>query len=222
MSTQAKPPIPVTYLFDPLCGWCYGAAPMLQRLRAVPGLAVELAPTGLFSGGNRVMDANFAAYAWSNDQRIAKLSGQAFTLAYREKVLGAVGASFDSGPATRALTAVWLEQPAMEAEALRAIQSARYVEGRDVMARAVLVDILEGIGLGAAAELFQAGGERLTAAVRDRVGAAQALMASLHLQGVPALATIADGRPRALGANALFGTIEALLATLGLPQPLTA
>ncbi|RUZ44799.1 DsbA family protein, partial [Mesorhizobium sp. M7A.F.Ca.CA.004.05.2.1] len=24
----------VTYLFDPLCGWCYGATPMLDRLSA--------------------------------------------------------------------------------------------------------------------------------------------------------------------------------------------
>jgi putative protein-disulfide isomerase len=214
----ASPAIPVTYLFDPLCGWCYGAAPMLQRLQTVPGLAVDLAPTGLFSGGSRTMDANFAAYAWSNDQRIAKLSGQAFTPAYREKVLGAVGAPFDSGPATRALTAVWLEQPAMEAEALRAIQSARYVDGRNVMATAELIDILKGIGLNAAADRFQAGGERLTAAVTDRVGAAQTQMASLQIQGVPALVASSDGQRRAISASALFGPLEALLATLGVPQ----
>lgn len=28
------------YIFDPLCGWCYGAAPLVEAARTVPGLAV--------------------------------------------------------------------------------------------------------------------------------------------------------------------------------------
>ncbi|TIX61245.1 MAG: DsbA family protein, partial [Mesorhizobium sp.] len=39
----------LTYLFDPLCGWCYGATPMLDRLEK-SGVVLELLPTGLFSG----------------------------------------------------------------------------------------------------------------------------------------------------------------------------
>ncbi|MFE1599002.1 hypothetical protein [Methylobacterium sp. ID0610] len=31
----------VTYLFDPLCGWRYGAAPALAALRAAPGSVGE-------------------------------------------------------------------------------------------------------------------------------------------------------------------------------------
>ena len=38
------------YLFDPLCGWCYGAAPVLSALQGQPSVNVELLPTGLFSG----------------------------------------------------------------------------------------------------------------------------------------------------------------------------
>ena len=33
----------VTYLFDPLCGWCYGATPMLDRL-AASGITLTLMP----------------------------------------------------------------------------------------------------------------------------------------------------------------------------------
>ena len=76
----STPTVTVTYLFDPLCGWCYAAAPVLARLQATPGVQVVLAPTGLFAGaGARPMDAQFAAYAWSNDQRIAQLTGQPFS-----------------------------------------------------------------------------------------------------------------------------------------------
>lgn len=44
------PTITVTYLFDPLCGWCYAAAPALKFLQAQEGVEVVLAPTGLFAG----------------------------------------------------------------------------------------------------------------------------------------------------------------------------
>ena len=81
-------------------------APVIARLRSEPDFSVEMLPTGLFSGhGARPMDEGFAAYAWTNDQRIEKLSGQRFTSTYREKVLEA-GGRFDSGPATLGLTAV--------------------------------------------------------------------------------------------------------------------
>ncbi|MWQ29681.1 disulfide bond formation protein DsbA, partial [Glaesserella parasuis] len=36
----------IYYLFDPLCGWCYGASATLQKLNEIYPLA--LAPTGLF------------------------------------------------------------------------------------------------------------------------------------------------------------------------------
>ena len=70
----------VTYLFDPLCGWCYGAGPALERLGQLGDVTLELMPTGLFAGeGARAMDAQFAAYAWQNDERIARLTGQPFS-----------------------------------------------------------------------------------------------------------------------------------------------
>jgi putative protein-disulfide isomerase len=144
MSTHSE----ITYLFDPLCGWCYGAMPKLAALAGAPNLVLKFAPTGLFSGaGARPMDANFAVYAWANDQRIAGLTGQTFSLAYREKVLGAHGAIFDSGPATLALTAVAIEAPEREYQALQAIQVSRYVDGCDVTSLAVLADIVTGLGL---------------------------------------------------------------------------
>jgi protein-disulfide isomerase-like protein with CxxC motif len=34
----------VTYLFDPLCGWCYGASPVIQQLGQQPDIQMELAP----------------------------------------------------------------------------------------------------------------------------------------------------------------------------------
>ena len=48
---QRSDPMDTTlnYLYDPLCGWCYGATPAVAGLLAVSGVTIELLPTGLFS-----------------------------------------------------------------------------------------------------------------------------------------------------------------------------
>jgi putative protein-disulfide isomerase len=136
----------ISYLFDPLCGWCYGASATLEKIVARPDIVLELVPTGLFAGqGARPMDEGFAAYAWANDQRISRLAGQPFSEDYRRKVLGDRTRLFDSGPATLALTAVALTAPDREFGALQAIQKARYVEGRDNTDVSVLSDVLHAL-----------------------------------------------------------------------------
>jgi putative protein-disulfide isomerase len=205
---MTTPSITVTYLFDPLCGWCYAAAPALNYLQGVEGIEVALAPTGLFAGaGARPMDAQFAAYAWANDQRIQQLTGQPFTQAYRDRILGAANGRFDSGPATLALTA-----PERELDALHALQHARYVEGRDNADPAVIADVLCSLGLQAAADLLQESHDALRAALLERVAAARATMQLLGAQGVPQLAVAGQcGALQLVGGDALLGPREALL-----------
>lgn len=178
----------VYYLFDPLCGWCYGAMPALSALSEVPAVNIELLPTGLFSGGGaRPMNAEFAAYAWSNDQRIEGLTGQRFTEQYRERVLGDRQRRFDSGPATLALTAVFLTAPAQELEALKAIQAARYVDGQDTTSLETLAGVLRGLGLAQAAAMVAQPDEDLLVANRARMDRGQALMREFGARGVPTL-----------------------------------
>ncbi|MBB6563426.1 putative protein-disulfide isomerase [Acidovorax soli] len=208
------PLISVTYLFDPLCGWCYAAAPALKHLQGVEGLDVSLAPSGLFAGqGARPMDAQFAAYAWSNDQRIQQLTGQPFTQAYRDHILGAEGGRFDSGPATLALTAVAQTAPGRELEALHALQHARYVDGRDTADAAVLADVLAALGLADAAALARAPDAALHRATAERVANAQALLRAVGARGVPQLVVTGQGGAlRLMGGDALLGPRERLVA----------
>ncbi|MEW4398706.1 DsbA family protein [Agrobacterium tumefaciens] len=195
----------ITYLFDPLCGWCYGASPLLAQLDAAPGLTVVPIPTGLFSGtGARVMDASFAAYAWSNDERIASMTGQPFTEDYRSGVL-AKGGMMNSGPATLALSAVALTAPQRELDALCAIQEARYVKGLDVTSVAVLVTVLEGLGLEAAASHFVSPAADLMEFHKSRLVAAQTLMREFAVQGVPGVIVDDGSRKTLLRSQELFG-----------------
>jgi putative protein-disulfide isomerase len=201
----------VTYLFDPLCGWCYGAAPVIQKLEQHGAIRLELAPSGLFAGGGRTLDAAFAEYAWSNDVRIQKLTGQRFTEDYRQNVLGRHGSPFDSGAATLALTAVSLSDPLRELDALQALQEARYVQGLDTCDLSVVEKTLREIRLAGAADRLAGADTGLLAANAARIRKAQSLMQTLAAQGVPAL-VIADHRgSRLLRGNGLYGDFDSLL-----------
>ena len=211
MSTT--PTVSVTYLFDPLCGWCYAAAPALKFLQAQEGVDLALAPTGLFAGaGARPMDAQFAAYAWANDQRIQQLTGQPFTQAYRDQILGAANGRFDSGPATLALTAVAQTAPERELDALHALQHARYVEGRDNADPAVIAEVLRAMGLPEAAALALAPDNALQRATAERTATAQATLRAVGARGVPRLVVTGQGGAlRLLGGDALLGPRDRLL-----------
>lgn len=203
------------YLFDPLCGWCYGATPTLSALIEVPGITVEFHPTGLFSGdGARPMDADFANYAWSNDQRIAQLTGQSFTECYRESVLGDTQQFFDSGPATVALTAVSLTAPEKELDALKVIQRARFVEGQDITDLQTLVSILDSIALNDAAAMLSNKNTDFLHANHIRIAKAQSLMREFNARGVPTF--IADNGTKRwmLHANEIYSDPQALIDQL--------
>lgn len=205
----------LTYLFDPLCGWCYGASPAIASLLEIGDLALELLPTGLFSGaGARPLDEGFAAHAWAADQRIHALTGQVFSEQYRTGVLADRRQRLDSGPATLALTAVALTAPEREFAALAAIQSARYADGRDITAPATLADVLTGLDLGAAASLLAEGTEELIVADAARVERGRQLMAAYRANGVPTLLFDDGSHRRKLDSEILFAKPGRLAAVL--------
>ena len=203
----------VTYLFDPLCGWCYGASPVIQKLGQQTGITLELAPTGLFSGaGARAMNADFAQYAWSNDQRIQKLTGQVFSDNYRTQLLDKPGSRFDSGPGTLALTAVFLTDPQRETEALKVLQEARYIHALDTGQLSIVEKLLRDVGLTAAAELMSADDAALLTANAARMRKAQGLMQTFGAQGVPTLVIADKNGSRLLRGDALYGSFDSLLS----------
>lgn len=203
------------YVFDPLCGWCYGAGPTVAALDSTPGLAVHLLPSGLFSGaGARPMDDGFAAYAWSNDQRIERLTGQRFTDRYRSEVLADRQQMFDSGPATVALTAVALASPRHELAALEAFQQARYVDGQDITRLPTLAAVLQTLGLEQAAARLAQPDDELLAANRARVAHAQALLDEFNARGVPAFILEKDGQRQLLHSSAAFANPQAFAEQL--------
>ena len=204
----------VTYLFDPLCGWCYGASPAIQRLGQEASITLELAPSGLFSGGGRVMSAEFADFAWSNDVRIGKLTGQTFSEAYRSQVLGQHGTRFDSSAASLALTAVAHTAPEEELNTLKLLQEARYVNGLDICTPQGVDGVLRARGLTAAADLLARQDADLQLRHDARVQKARQLMQAHGAQGVPAMVVHGANGARLVRGNALYNGHDALMAAI--------
>jgi putative protein-disulfide isomerase len=198
-------------LIDPLCGWCWGAAPALTRL-AEAGLRLEVVATGLFIG-DRALTPEFAAYAWENDQKIHALSGQTFSEAYRAKVLGQQGGKIDSGPATLALTAVQLRDPKMGLAVLHALQAARWVDGHDITSETVVADVLRRAGVAEeTVAAFLAEDEAVIEALNQRAAFARDLMQRLGARGVPTLVRVTETGAERIESRVLFENVADVVA----------
>ena len=176
----------IKLFMDPLCGWCYAAAPEVKKVAETA--AIELIPTGLFSQAGRTVTPEFARHAWSNDQRIAQLTGQVFSDSYRDNLLQE-GMPFNSFPIVLALTWVQQQAPEQELNAYHAIQTARYVDGRDNTQLPVLANILANLPLALSeAEILQAlQDEALVQQTEQRLAAGQAEARQFAVQGVPSV-----------------------------------
>jgi putative protein-disulfide isomerase len=207
---------PITYLFDPFCGWCYGAAPQIARLREALGDdRVQGLPVGLFAGDYaRPMDAEFRDYAWSNDQRIAAMTGQQFSRAYFDRVLSDFETPLDSGPPTRAFAVADLLRQGSGLALLDRMQRARFVEGRNLCSTATLFDLAAELGHDRVA--FQAAyeGPEGAAAYTTALDHGDIFMGRLRLRGVPALAVLHGDHHHPVTGGALLDPSQGLVEKL--------
>lgn len=133
------------YIYDPLCGWCWGAAPLVRAARAV--LPVRLHAGGMMAGAQRQpVTPELRAFVLIHDQRIAEATGQPFGDAYRDGLLRDSQAMFDSEPPTAAILAADA-LGGRGLDLLAELQAAHYVQGRRIAEPAVLVELAGAIGL---------------------------------------------------------------------------
>ena len=137
------------YVFDPFCGWCYGAAPLLENLRKINGLKVVLHGGGMMAGRARQqVTPQLRDYVMHHDQRIGQMSGQPFGDAYKNGLLRDSTAVFDSEPPTTAILAAE-ELGSRGLDMLKRIQHAHFIDGQKVADLPVLRSLALDIGLDA-------------------------------------------------------------------------
>ncbi|OYO30099.1 DsbA family protein [Janthinobacterium sp. PC23-8] len=206
MATVSTPVL--HYVYDPLCGWCYGAAPLLHAAQAIEGLAIVLHGGGMMSGAKRQnVNDNLRRHVMAHDQRIAQATGQPFGAAYVDGLLRDTGAVFDSTPPTTAIVAAQ-EIAGLGLAMLHLVQHAHYVLGQRVAEAAVLAALVQQLGI--APDLFAAAYGRLAgAAIERHIAHSRALLARLGGQGFPTLAIeYLDGRMAPLELGNWLGRTE--------------
>jgi putative protein-disulfide isomerase len=175
------------YIYDTYCGWCYGAAPFVSALMD-SGAHVSVMHCSLFQGVNaHRMGDWFGRIALQYDRLIAQLSGQVFSDAYRQKVLGNPDEVLETGLTAQAAALVHDQSAKVEMALARQLQTARYVQGVSASAEAEILKTLAQFGVTSSLKY----GAGMAAEISAE---ATALMAHCGLQGVPALLREQNGR----------------------------
>ena len=185
--SPTQPAVALHYIFDPLCGWCYAAAPLVKAARGVAGLALQWHAGGMLTGPHRrTITADWREHVMPHDERIHQLTGQPFGTAYYDGLLTRLGAVLDSEPPITALLAA--ESLAGKGlEMLSAQQEAYYVQGRLISEQDVLRELAVQIGLDAGG--FEAACERLRGwATDEHINNSRQLMGLAQGQGFPTFA----------------------------------
>ncbi|WP_339495495.1 MULTISPECIES: DsbA family protein [unclassified Pseudomonas] len=197
------------YIYDPLCGWCYGAKPLVQAAQHV--LPVIAHAGGMMSGTNRQrVTPQLRNYVMPHDRRIAEYTGQPFGEAYFEGLLRDHTAVFDSTPPIAAVLAA----EAIDARGLQMLgrlQTAHYVEGRRIADQSVLLELAEQMGY--VGEPFQSRVESVD--TEAHIKASRGLLAQLGGQGFPTFALEQNGQFTLIDISPWLGKPQAFAQWLG-------
>ncbi|MCX4218697.1 MULTISPECIES: DsbA family protein [Pseudomonas] len=176
------------YIYDPLCGWCYGAKPLVQAAQQV--LPVIAHAGGMMTGANRQsVSPQLRNYVMPHDRRIAEYTGQPFGEAYFEGLLRDHSAVFDSTPPIAAVMAAE-KIDGRGLEMLGRLQTAHYVEGRRIADQSVLVEYAVTQGYNAERFLYAL----QSVDTEQHIKNSRALLAKLGGQGFPTFALEQDGQ----------------------------
>ncbi len=194
------------YIYDPLCGWCYAASPLIAAARA--HLPVVLHGGGMMAYGHRQhVTPELRNYVIAHDQRIATLTGQPFGEGYFEGLLRDTTVTLDSElPITAVMAAEALAARGLDM--LARIQTAHYVEGRRVSEFEVLRALAVEIGLDGAA--FEAAYQRHSGILTwHHIEQSRTLLEQVGGRGFPTLLLERDGQYQVVALTAFLGKLPA-------------
>ena len=207
MNNTANAGATLHYVFDPLCGWCYAAAPLVAAARGVPGLKVAFHGGGMMTGANRrAITPQWREYVMPHDRRITELTGQPFGEGYFEGLLRDTGAVMDSEPPTTAVLAAESLRAGGGLDMVHRLQQAHYVEGRRIADADVLAEMAVDIGFDA----FKAAFARLSGeATAQHIAESRQLLQRAGGQGFPTFVLAqADGHATRIDAGPWLGRAD--------------
>ncbi|MDR9442665.1 MAG: DsbA family protein [Schleiferiaceae bacterium] len=147
--------IPVVYyVFDALCGWCYGFSPVMETFyekhREDP-LEFRVLSGGMVLGEREGPIGEVAGYIKEAYKEVEKNTGVAFGQAFLDNILAPGTARFTSLPAALAMAAFRRYQPDNAIPFAARIQKAIYAEGKPPAEASTFGECAEDFGMQSAA-----------------------------------------------------------------------
>lgn len=192
------------YIFDPLCGWCYAASPLLTALKDRFGDELELVfHPGLLFAAPRDIDQPYREHIISADLRIAALAGVEFGAAYIKRVRTAPVLRYHSELPAAAVMATNALNPAQGLRMLELIQQSHYQLGEDVSDMTILSQLAQTLGV--AAKDFVQALENIQHSLPTIAIEARNLMQAVSGNGFPTLVFEQNGEFQKLDHGNTYG-----------------
>ncbi len=135
----------LVYVADPMCSWCWGFQPQLQKLQStfVDRLPIIPVMGGLRAGATEPMTPELKEAVRAHWLHVAEATGQPFDHAFFDRP----DYVYDTEPACRAVVTVRTLRPEVALMYFGTVQQAFYAEGRDVTRTDELTACAAAIGL---------------------------------------------------------------------------
>ena len=119
------------YIYDPLCGWCYGFSPVIKKVgnQYKDQFQIEVISGGMVLNDRVGPLRDIAPYIRDAYKRVEEMTGVQFGPKYLEDLLGPGDAILNSWPASLAMTVFKSYEPHRAAEYASDLQKAIYYDG---------------------------------------------------------------------------------------------
>lgn len=193
------------YVHDPMCGWCYAAAPMIDAVQRTE-VVITLHGGGLWEPATQ-LDVEKRSYIRQSDLRIAALAQRPFGEAYLGGLLNDERTIFWSRPTIAAVIAAGILRVHADLMMLDVIQDAHYQEGLHVVDEEILANLAVRIGLNKDAFCLALH----AAPVDQHIDETQRFMRQFALRGFPGFVLEHDGKYVPLPHENFYGNPDAFV-----------
>jgi len=171
----------ILYVADPMCSWCWGFAPVIEKIGANFGdrVTLSLVVGGLRAGNTEVLSEEKKQYSLQHWHRVHELTKQPFDFAFNLPE----GFVYDTEPSCRAAVVVRTLKPEATFAYFKALQRAFYVENQDLTQSAILASLAEPFGVARKTFVTQWNDEATKSETTQDFSRAQ----SLGVRGFPSL-----------------------------------
>lgn len=184
------------YIVDPLCGWTYAAAPLMEKSLSIPNLTVNVHGGGMLTGnGCQKISPQWRDFVLPHDKRIEKVSGQPFGEHYFNQLLNDTSIVLDSRLPTLSILAA--QSVANKGVImLNRLQSFYFHKGRNITDANELSQLNSKLvdEIGIAKTAFQWAFNRHSLSIHHHFKQSRKLLTMIGAQGFPSAALQISGR----------------------------